>query len=486
MRPFNEIPASDALAAAVEGIFLERIANKATPAVRYTIFDASGIVHENGFGDGGAAGSPPRTPVRFRIASCTKSFTAAAVLLLRDRGQLSLDDAVTRYVPALRPTLPASQPEAPTLRMLLSMAGGLPTDDPWADRQESISSAAFDAILHAGVRFATTPGTRFEYSNLGYALLGRVIEVVGGRPYPAFIAENLLEPLGLLETGFDPADVPSDLMATGFRAADGEWLALPFTGPGAFSAIGGTITGTGDLSRWAGWLSAAFQADRGGEGPLSAASRREMQRIHCVIPPEADSATRLKGYGFGLMIEQDLRYGPIVSHSGGYPGFSSHMRWNPHTGLGMVAFENATYSGVWQPATAAFDLLLNSALGRGEQPVVPPAAVHKLVTGLQSLLADGWDDALANTIFLDNVNMDNAYTARAVSLVALRNKAGVLEVDKMEIRPADPGGACDGFGRFELHLPCAAGEIIAKALCGPLEPMKIQSIEWQLRTYEPP
>ncbi|PSJ62800.1 serine hydrolase domain-containing protein [Pseudaminobacter soli (ex Li et al. 2025)] len=479
--PFlNDLSEREALASKVAAVFSERVVQEATPGARFVVFDASGAVFDSGFGSAAAAGSPPGPRARFRVASCTKSFTAAAVLLLRDRGLLSLDAPVTRYVPALQPTLPAGQPEAPTVRMLLSMAGGLPTDDPWADRQESLSNAAFHAVLRAGIRFVTAPGTRYEYSNLGYALLGQVIEVVSGQSYPDFVTDNLLKPLGLDETVFDPATVPPGMLATGFRKVDSDWQPLPFTGPGAFSAIGGVVTTTGDLARWAGWLCAAFHPNGSDSGPLSAASRREMQRIQCPIALEPTDAVRLKGYGFGLVVEHSPQFGPIISHSGGYPGFSSHMRWNPQTGFGVVAFENATYSGAWEPATKALDMLLNATTEASTSEPTPPAAIGELAAGLLRLLLEDWDDETADDVFLENVAMDRPYPERAQELASLRERAGTVNPDEASVVPTDPGGADSGFGRFELRVPCTAGEIVASVLCGPPEPMRIQSITWRL------
>ncbi|WP_438754984.1 serine hydrolase domain-containing protein [Pararhizobium sp. O133] len=483
MHLFSHLPQSDVLAKTIAEIFSQRVQQKATPGIRFALFDRSGTVLENGFGDVGA--HPLRSHTRFRIASCTKSFTAAAILLLRDRGRLSLDEPVTRYVPALRPTLPIGQPTAPTLRMLLSMAGGLPTDDPWADRQESLSNAALDAILDKGVRFVTTPGTRYEYANLGYALLGRVIEIVGEQSYPAFVTDNLLAPLDLHETGFDPATVPADRMATGFRKTGDGWQPLPFTGPGAFSAIGGCVTTVGDLVRWADWLSAAFRPEGTQDGPLSAATRREMQSLQCAIAPEPGKDVGLKGYGYGLVVEQHARFGPIISHSGGYPGFSSHMRWNAQTGLGVVAFENATYSGAWEPASAALSQLLDAAFSAHVPAATPPAAIHELVAGLRHLLLDGWDDAVADAIFLENVALDQPYAERAADLANLRARAGAMDEGLMTVVPSDPGGADGGFGRFEVHLPCAMGDFILKAFCGPPQPLKIQSVTVSLAERHP-
>ena len=477
MLSFDALPQRDAVLDQLSAIFLDRIIQKATPGIRFAVFDAGGIIHEGGFGDAGVADTPPGPHVRFRIASCTKSFTAAAVLLLRDRGLLSLDSPVTQFVPALAATLPSSLPEAPTIRMLLSMAGGLPTDDPWADRQESLSNNAFNDVLQMGIRFSSVPGTRFEYSNLGYALLGQVIEAVSGCSYHAFVTDNLLKPLGLDETGFDPISVDPELRAMGFRKAHDQWLPQPLSGPGAFSAIGGAITTTGDLARWAGWLSTAFASEARETGPIRAASRREMQSIQCPIVCDPGEDLRLKGYGYGLIIEHHPRFGVIVSHSGGYPGFSSHMRWNPRTGLGVLAFENATYSGAWVPTQAALDALLDAAATATAFEVYPPVAVRELSAGVVRLLVEGWDSSTADAIFLENVAMDRPYSERAKEFAALREKAGMPVLSAMKILPADESGADGGFGRFRLHMPCTHENITLLAQCGPTIPMKIQSLE---------
>ena len=477
MLSFDELPTREAVLDQISAIFRERIIQRAAPGIRFAVFDAGGIIHEGGFGDAGTPDTPPSPHVRFRVASCTKSFTAAAVLLLRDRGLLSLDSPVTQFVTALTATLPSSLPEAPTIRMLLSMAGGLPTDDPWADRQESLTNDAFNEVLRAGVRFSTIPGTRYEYSNLGYALLGQVIEAVSGCSYQAFVTENLLMPLGLDETGFDPMPVNPEMRATGYRKANDQWLPQPLSGPGAFSAIGGAITTTGDLARWAGWLSAAFAPDATNTGPLRAASRREMQSIQCPMVCEPDEDLRLKGYGYGLIIEQYPRFGVIVSHSGGYPGFSSHMRWSTRTGLGVLAFENATYSGAWLPTRAALDALLDAAATPTTPEIHPPLAVRELADGVVRLLVHGWDNTTADAIFLENVVMDRPYCERAKEFSALLERAGAPVVSDIKISPADDGGAEGGFGHFRLHIPFENEDVTLLALCGPTMPMKIQSLE---------
>ena len=134
----------------------------------------------------------------FRIASMTKSFTAATVLSLRDEGRLTLDDPIDRYVPELASLrYPTTDSPPITIRHLLTMSAGFPTDDPWGDRQQSLDLDAFKRLLAGGLSFAWTPGTRFEYSNTGYGVLGRLITNVAGREYREVVRERILQPLGM-------------------------------------------------------------------------------------------------------------------------------------------------------------------------------------------------------------------------------------------------------------------------------------------------
>lgn len=458
----------------ITALFAERVKQGRAPACFFSVFDSEGTLFEGGFGCKSLGDPPPDRQTRFRIASCTKSFTIAALLILRDAGKIVLDDPITAFVPMLRSTLPASAPVVPTLRMLMAMSGGLPTDDPWADRQESLSRDAFLGILESGVRFTTVPGTRFEYSNLGYALLGQVVEQASGQPFQDFVAENLLQPLGLRMTTFDHATVPAAQMATGYRASHGEWRPLPLSGPGAFSSIGGIISTAEDLTKWASWLCEAFSSDVLERGPLSAASRREMQTIHCQIALNFGEKLLFKGYGFGLIAQTDTRHGLIVHHSGGYPGFSSHMRWSPAAGIGVVGFENATYSGVLAAAADALERLLGWAAPQLTAPE-PPEEVAMLGGQVAELIAH-WDDCRAGDIFLENVAMDRPYAERAAELAELRCKVGTPDAKRAEIRPID--GRM--FGSFEVRVPCTTGVIVGVVGLGPLAPARIQTVTFEI------
>lgn len=241
------------------------------------------------------------------------------------------------------------------------MSTGLPTDDPWADRQESCTADELESFLAAGVRTVWQPGERFQYSNLGYAMLGRVISLVSGIDYCQFVERELLQPLGLRETHFAEQDYhsPSTRPVVGYRKTAVGWLALPQTGPGAFSAIGGLWSTPEDLLRWGRWLASAC-CDEPEPGPLSAASRLEMQQPHTLFGTAAGA-----GYGWGLVVTEHPSGARIVSHSGGYPGFSSHLRWIAGTYWAAAGFENGTYAGALAVVPPALDLALAE--------VTPPA-----------------------------------------------------------------------------------------------------------------
>ena len=324
-------------------------------------------------GDRGDGAAPDAETV-FRIASVTKSFTAARALQLRDAGILDLDRPLSELLPGavFRPFDAATRI---TPRLLLTMSAGLPTDDAWADRLESMPSVEFDAMLTAGIRLVREPGTGYEYANLGWAVLGRIMEDLDGRPLPEQIETELLDPLGLRGVRFSAPQ--GRALAIGFARRAAGWQPQPLTGPGSFSAIGGLFASATDLLAWAAWLASAF-ANPDDDRVLSAASRREMQRLHREIPSAPDasdpSSGTVTGYGYGLVVEHSPTLGHVVSHSGGYPGFSAHLRWSPTRRLAVCGLENAGYSGIYTAVPQLFSELLAGAPGTVDPSDRLPAA----------------------------------------------------------------------------------------------------------------
>ena len=394
------------------------VAAEPVPGVAYGVIIDGELVHTRGVGTVKVGTrTVPDADTVFRIASMTKSFTAATVLLLRDEGRLHLDDPAAIHVPELqgqRP--PVAGAPAITLRRLLSMSAGFPGDDPWGDRQQDLAHDAFSEFLEGGQSFAFMPGTAFEYSNLGYAILGRVITNVTGQEYRDVVRSRVLEPLGMTSTGYEAAEFPAGRLATGYVRRDDAFVEEPFAGYGAFAAMGGLFSTVRDLAGWVDGFARAY-APRGDDlHPLSRASRLEMQQVHRMIEPEltwtsiAELPTAVTmGYGFGTFVRSDMELGTVVAHSGGYPGFGSHMRWHPASGVGVVVLGNRTYF----PALKIGEQMLRALVRAEAAPIrrlTPAPALEVARDAVERLLA-AWDDDLAAATF--SMNVEHGRTARA-------------------------------------------------------------------------
>jgi CubicO group peptidase (beta-lactamase class C family) len=439
------------------------------PGLAYGILRDGVLVESGGRGRRRLGGPAPDATTVFRIASMTKSVTAATVLLLRDEGALSLDDEVGRYVPEVAGLRPPTDDAPPlTVRALLTMTAGFPTDDPWGDRQQDLPDEEFARLLAGpGLSFAWTPGTAYEYSNTGYALLGRVISAAsGGRPYSDVVTRRVLEPLGMRSSVFRAEDVPPDRLAQGYRPApDGGWEEVPFAGHGAYASMGGLFSCVADLAIWVGGFTGAYPprdgATDGGAGgvggaphPLRRASRREQQQPHRALAPlvtwrsiAEPPVVRGQAYGFGLIVEHDPALGPVVSHGGGYPGFGTHMRWHPASGVGVLALCNATYA----PASRLTARLLEVALDPAGAPVpwvswtpAPRPDDHRRSMAAATAAArtdvnrliDAWDDALADRLLAANVDADEPLPRRRAAIERLRAEVGPLRPDHPDANPA--------------------------------------------------
>ena len=427
----------DALRAA-DGVADRFLEGKHIPGVAYGVVVGGELIHARGMGTLRIGeDAPPDADSVFRIASMTKSFTAATIVGLRDEGRLALDDPIGRHVPELAALRgPTADSPAVTVRHLLTMSAGLATDDPWGDRQQGLDLAAFSEFLSGPLTFAWPPDTRFEYSNLGYGILGRLVTNVARAEYRDVVRERLLEPLGLGATTFLHAEVPPERLTLGYLWRDDAYVEEPIDRYGALAAMGGIFTSVRDLARWVAFFTDAFppRDDPEGSWPLSRASRREMQQIHrpwapdVLLPsPDAEPVGRAGGYGLGLYAVDDIRWGRIVGHSGGYPGFGSSMRWQMGSGLGVIVLGNLRYA----PSTLLGNELMESLLKaevvppRRIRPAVPTAAAR---ADVERLLA-AWDDEIADRLFAMNVELDEPTARRRAEIERIRESHGRLSAD---------------------------------------------------------
>lgn len=445
---------------------------------------AYGIVVDGRLAHVGTAGyrelssrSPVDTATVFRIASMSKSFAAAAILQLRDAGRLSLDDPAERYVPELAGLrYPTADAPKITVRHLLSHAAGFPEDNPWGDQQLAATDDEMSAMMRGGIPFSTAPGTSFEYSNFGFAILGRIVVNVSGMPYAQYLTEHVLRPLGMTSTTLEASAVPPGRLAHGYRLRDGEWIEEPPLPDGAFGPMGGMLTSLSDLGRWVGFMLDAWPPRDGEEeGPLRRASLREMQQVArysgaSAVRDTAAGTTALSagGYGYGLGIRQTCLYRTVVSHSGGLPGFGSLMRWLPEHGVGIIAMGNLTYTGWGGVADQALAILSRTG---GLEPRVPqPAPVLVQRQAQVSRLVARWDDALADSVAAMNLYLDEPKDRRRAAIERLVSQVG---------------GECRAEGAIQAEnalrggwrMRCRDADLGVFITLAPTEPARVQFLE---------
>jgi len=423
-----------------------------------------------------ATKAPVDADTVFRIASMTKSFTAMSILKLRDEGKLSLDDPAERYVPELKALVyPTSDSPKITVRHLLSHAEGFPEDNPWGDRQLADSEAELTAKLRAGIPFSNAPGIAYEYSNFGFAILGRMVSNVSGKRYSDYVAANILEPLGMTATTLEPKEVAANHLALGYRWEDEQWKPEPLLSNGSFGSMGGMLTTLHDLSRYVAVYLSAFPAHDGPEtAPIRRASLREMQQVWRPAPAtvERDTTGALRlntgGYAYGLRVSQSCAFRHIVSHTGGLPGFGSIMMWLPDYGVGIVAFGNVTYTSWTRVTTSAMEAFVKTAGLKPRQPQPSPALVEAR-NNVARLIAK-WDDGLANRIAADNLFMDQTKARRRAEIEQLKTPVGACRPD------VDSFAGVENALRGYWLQDCEKGRLLVAITLAPTMPPTVQSL----------
>jgi CubicO group peptidase (beta-lactamase class C family) len=367
--------------------------------------------------------------------------------------------------------------DSPQIRVrdLLNHAAGFVTDDPWGDRQTPLPEAEFTQLLRDGVPFTNVPDTRYEYSNLGYAILGRVITNVSQQPFEATITRTLLGPLGMKDSGFVADAAPREQRALGYRWEDDAWHLEPTLGPGAFGAMGGLQTNANDYAKWVAFLLSAWPPRDGVDtGPVRRATVRELVQgsnfprlrnrpARTGSSPSRQSTT----YGMAMHIAIDDDLGFTVSHSGGYPGYGSHVLLLPDRGIGIFAFANRTYAG---PAVAVWDaaVALNQAGLLGKVRELPVSAeLEAAYRGAGAIYKMGTIAAAREQLAM-NFLLDRDAQGWSRDLAKLKAQVGECETGA----PIVATGALSG----EFTWRCAHGRINGSLALAPTRPARIQEL----------
>lgn len=458
----------------VEKAFEKFWQERKTPGLVFGVVIDGEIVRMKGFGVARITTSTLVTPdTVFRIASMTKSFTALAILKLRDEGQLSLDDPVSKWIPEFaRMSYPTKDSPPITIRHLLTHGAGFPEDNPWGDRQLGVSDETLARWLKAGIPFSTPPNTEFEYSNYGFALLGRIVTRASGMPYRDYLEKQILAPLGMRASTLEPGAVPRSVVATGYRREGDSYAEEPLLPHGAFGAMGGLLTSAHDLGKYVAFMLSAFPArDDADLGPVRRSSVREMQQpwranFFAVGRPTPDEPLMAVAgsYGYGLGARRDCRFGHIVGHGGGLPGFGSYMGWLPEYGVGIFAMTNLTYAGPASAVDEAFDILRKTgALKPRELPVAP---VLESTRAAIVRLWEKWDDTAAEALAADNFFLDRPAAERRKTIEQLKGDMGECRPTG-EIEP-------ENLLRGKFRLACEHGHVDVYFTLAPTQPPKLQ------------
>ena len=290
------------------------------------------VVLEQAFGHADLERGIPLTPRhRFRVASHSKSFTAAGIMKLRERGKLHLDDPAGTFVRDLHPRVARA-----AIAQLLSHSAGLVRDGwdagQWQDRRPFRS----EAELRADLKLAPIlePNTRFKYSNHGYGLAGLVIEAITHEPYRSWIKREIVDAVGLEET---QPDVPLPRGTPMARGHSGKWpLGRRAVIPGdnsthALASATGFVSTAADLARFFNQLSPGAR-----RSVISPASRREMIRRQWREP----HSSLERYYGLGI-ISGSIGEWDWFGHAGGFQGFITRTATLPAAELTVSVLTNS-------------------------------------------------------------------------------------------------------------------------------------------------
>jgi len=310
-----------------------------------------------------ATGKPTDPVMLYGIASITKTFTGTAIMQLRDAGRLDLDDPAVRWLPELRSLAnPFGPAEAVTIRRMLSHESGLPAEPPGTDWTGPAYQGTPEQTLRraAEIRVQFPPHARHQYSDLAYQWLGEIITRASGTPYPRYIREAILDPLGMTATGFPP--LPAEMTA---RCATGyQWRALsdyldPAPPMPPVWAEGGLWSCVDDLATWVSFQLRAYTDPEATGRVLDAASLRAMHKPRYLAD---DQWTEAWGISWCGTRRDDTVW---TGHTGGIPGFTSAICFDPAAQVGAVVLLNGTLAS----AAIAMDL---AALARQLTPHRPP------------------------------------------------------------------------------------------------------------------
>lgn len=262
---------------------------------------------------------PNKPNTKFRLGSITKQFTAVSILQLQEQGKLNVQDPVSKYIP--------DSPEAwkkVTIHHLLSHTGGVPSYTSSADYGKRMreSSKPLDFIARFKEKpLDFEPGSKFNYSNSGYFLLGVIIEQVSGKSYETYLRENIFSKLDMQDSGYDwDSTILRNRAAAYDRGPDGKYRNAPFLDMGQPYSAGSLYSTVEDLYRW----DRALYTEK-------VISRKSLDAAWTPV---------LNNYGYGWIMGKVAGEHRVITHGGGINGFSTAMIRLPEDDAFVAVFSN--------------------------------------------------------------------------------------------------------------------------------------------------
>lgn len=464
----------------IEKMYNEYAEKNHFPAVAFGVVADGELVMSGATGFSEIATETKASPGSlFRIASMSKSVTAMGILALRKEGKLKLDDPAYLYIPELK-DMPSLTSDAPaiTIRHLLTHQAGFPEDNPWGDRQLDTKDEQLIELIKKGISFSNVPGVTYEYSNLGFAMLGKIISNVSGQPYQDYINDVVFKKLGMTNTIWEYTKAPANLLAHGYRFEDELWKEEELEHDGTYGAMGGLITSIDDFSKYVSFHLSAWPPSNDPEmGPVSRSDVREMQMpwnfsyLNAQYKyPNGGPCAMASAYGYGLRWSRDCEGRTGIGHTGGLPGFGSQWQILPEYGIGILAHANRTYAGMANINTAVLDTIVTLA-GLKPLPVEVSAILRQRKDALLKLLPH-WEGAEQSGVFAENFFPDRSVNHRKQELDAILTQTGNV-TGSTEIK-------AENQLRGSFLLNCSNGNVRVFFTLSPENPALIQQLDFSL------